>query len=201
MSVRPGKYTIVDLKNAYNGLAATADTLIERADVDGSGDSFPLEEFLPDTTNPSLGYQPGYYAGAPVVSAGFRFAQPDHGRIPLVRAVGQEIPLPESAAAALHLAALNTGDSNPVQCTIRYTDGSEEQIPVNISNWLEQPADNAPVILHSHYLRTPRGEDWYLQGSVYAYRLALDQTRKVKSIVLPNFPQACFFAMTLEMPD
>ena len=70
---------------------------------------------------------------------------------------------------------------------------------MNISNWLEpQPSFNEPVLLRSHYLRTPHGDDLYLQGSVYAYRLALDPARKVKTIVLPNAPQVCLFAMTLE---
>ena len=201
--MRPEVYLPVDLKNAGNGMAAALDTLTQHADVDGSGNAFPLEEFLPDATNAPTGYQPGYYLAppAPNVSGRFTFTQPEHGYAPLVHAMGQEIPLPVRSAVALHLAALNTGYTNPVTVTIRYDDGTETSLPVNISNWLDpKPSYDEPVLLRSRYLRTARGDDWFLQGAIYAYRLPLDPARKVKSIVLPKLPQVSLFALTLEMP-
>ncbi len=202
VNVRPAKFLSVDLKKVFNGVAASAETVIQHADVDGSGNAFPLEEFLPDATNPPLGYQPGYYVEPPdAMAAGFHFATLEDGCAPLLRANGQEIALPACAGSALHLAALNTGMTNPAQFVIRYTDGADVTIPVNISNWLEQPAYHEPVLLRSHYLRTSRGEDWYLQGSIFTYRLPLDPARTVKSILLPKATEVCLFALTLELPE
>ena len=178
--------------------------MVERADVDGSGNSFPLEEFLPDATNPPLGYQPGYYVASARSAMAAEIPFCHAGTMAMRRMVhanAQEITLPPCAGTALHLAALNTGMTNPAQFVIRYTDGTEATIPVNISNWLEQPAYQEPVLLRSHYLRTPRGEDWYLQGSIFTYRLPLDPARTVKSILLPRTKEVCLFAMTLEMAD
>jgi len=199
VSVGAGKFLPVELQAAFNAKAASIETVITQADVDGSGNSFPIEEFLPDATNPPLGYQPGYYVGTPDASAAvFHFAPSEEGSAPMVRAYGQEIVLPSCTGTALHLAAMNTGTTNPAQFVIRYQDGSAVTIPVNITNWLEDPAYHEPVILRSHYLRTARGEDRYLQGSIFTYRLSLDPARTVKSLLLPQAKDVCMFAVTLE---
>lgn len=202
VSVRPAKFYAVDLKAAFNDWVASTDTVVTRADVDGSGNAFPLEEFLPDATNPPLGYKAGYYlAKFDPAAAGFLFGQTQAGKAPMVRAIGQQIALPECAATALHLVAFNTGYTNPVTLTVQYADGSEQSAPLNISNWLDQPSNNEPVILTSRYIRTPKGDDWYLQGSLFTYRIALDPAKKVKAVTLPKLPQTCIVAVTLEMPE
>ena len=114
VNVRPGKFIPVELNTAFNSAAASADSLLDSADVDGSGNSFPLDEFLPDATNPVSGFQPGYYTGNPNSTlAGFTFAAPVREQAPMLRATGQEIPLPERNAATLSLAAFTIGSTNP----------------------------------------------------------------------------------------
>lgn len=199
--VRPGRMVPVDLKALVNDWAADSDTVLMKADIDGKGQAFPLEEFLPDATNPAFGYPTGYYTaqGMPV-PVGFRFAPIQQGRAPMLRAKGQSIELPAKPAAALHLIATNTGTPAPLTVTIRYADGTESTQTVTVSNWLEKPLNGEAVMLKTRRIRTLQGDDWTRNGSLYAYRLMLDPTKPVKSIVLPVAPSVCLFAATLELP-
>jgi len=201
--LRPEKYYTVELReDDYNDAAATSDTIVNRADVDGRGNAFPLEEFLPDATNPPLGYKPQFIPqSSTATSVGFHFALPRQGKAPMIRAAGQTIGLPEIAAAALHFVAFNTDYVNPVALTVRYTDNTEQTLSVKISNWMDDPAYGEPIMLKTRYLRTPKGDDWYLQGSAFAYRLPLDPAKTVKAIVLPKMSQVCLLAITLELPE
>ncbi|MHB9130107.1 MAG: hypothetical protein ACYDBB_03330 [Armatimonadota bacterium] len=201
VAVRPGRFTPVSLQTAYNDYAAYADRVTDRVNLDNSGEAFPLEEFLPDLTNPRLGYQPGYGLAPPNPTApGFRFGRFVRGYAPMVRAKGQAMELPEQTADAVHLAAMSVGHTNPVSFTIRYQSGDDQKVSVSISHWLDDPSFNEPVVLRSRYLRSVKGDDWFLQGSIFAYRLPVDPARKLKAIVLPDLSELCLFAVTLETP-
>ncbi|HEY3415253.1 MAG TPA: hypothetical protein VGM23_00085, partial [Armatimonadota bacterium] len=201
VSIRSARFTQVNLQNAYNDTAASGETLFNRADIDGSGNGFPLEEFLPDRTNPPFGYPAGYCLPSTTpASAPFRFGQPQRGYAPMVRAQGQEIELPKQPAATLHLCATRFGRENPQVLTVRYSDGTTQQFKVNLTNWLDDPAYKEPIVLRSRYIRTAHGDDWYLQGSLFAYQLPLDPAKKAEALILPQNPQICLLAVTLEAP-
>ncbi|MHB9107493.1 MAG: sugar-binding protein [Armatimonadota bacterium] len=203
--LRPERFQQVDLSRAFNprDYSAQAATLTIGGGLDGRGDLFPLEEFLPDATRSLYGYTVGYmqnadpapeFAGVP-----FFFAFPVDGRTPVVRAAGQEIPLPNINASALFLAAVNTYNNEPCQLILRYTEGEEQQVSLNLSHWLVAPQYGEPVLLRTRYLRTLMGDDWNWSGSIFAYRIPTDPARTLASIVLPKQQQVCLFAATLTM--
>ncbi len=89
------------------------------------------------------------------MAAGFHFAQPERGCLPTGARQRTGNHPAACAGTALYLAALNTDITNPAQFMIRYTDGADVTVPVNICNWLEPPSYGEPLMLRSHYLRTP----------------------------------------------
>ena len=205
--IHPERFTPLDLTSACNdfGAQSSLSPSTEKVDLDGEGNAFPLEDFLPDRDVTPFGYKPGcnLLAADPTAiaaSVGFRFAPADEGRAPMVRANGQDIPLPAQAASALYLVALNTGHENPAQFTVSYTAGDPQPAEVNIAYWLADPTDNAPVMWKTRYLRTTKGDDWYAHGSLFVYRIAVDPQRKLKTLTLPKMPGVCLFAVTLESP-
>jgi len=198
--VRPALLTPVSLTESVNGAAACTDISTERADVDGVGNAFPLEEFLPDADQPPLGY-PVRVPSANSGKAVFAFGAVRQGMAPLVHAKGQTIPLPETAATALHLAAFATTRGVTTALTVQYTDGSTATLPLVLSSWLAGAEYEEALVLHTRYLRTPKGDNWLLRGNVYAYRLPLDRTKKVKALVLPDQTALCICAATLEAAE
>lgn len=203
--IHPERYTPLDLTTVCNdwGAQSSLSSSTEKIDIDGDGNAFPLEEFLPDGDATPFGYQPGCRlpeADPAVVATavGFRFAPAQDGRAPMIRAKGQEIPLPETSARALYLVALNAGHANPAHLTLRYAAGDPTAVDLNTSYWLGEPAFNEPVMLKTRYLRTAKGDDWYAHGALFVYRIPLDSRRKLKSLTLPAMPELCLFAITLE---
>jgi len=203
--LRPERFQQVDLSHFVNprDYSAQSATLTIGGGLDGRGDLFPLEEFLPDATRSLYGYTVGYlqdadpapdFAGVP-----FFFAFPVDGRTPVVRAAGQEIPLPNINASALFLAAVDTYNNEPCQLVLRYTTGEEQKVALNMSHWLVKPQYGEQVLLHTRYLRTLMGDDWNWSASVFAYRIPVDPARKLASIVLPKQQQVCLFAATITM--
>ena len=201
--LRPERFRQVDLSRAFNprDYSAQSAKLAIGAGLDGRGDLFPLEEFLPDATRSLYGYTAGYAQGADpspeFAGVPFFFAFPVDNRTPVVRALGQEIPLPNVNATALYLAALDTYNNEPCQFILRYTEGEEQKVTLNLSHWLVAPQYGEPVLLRTRYLRTLMGDDWNWSGSVFAYRIPTDPARTLASIVLPKQQQVCLFAATL----
>lgn len=202
--IRPDQYLTVDLKGAFNDWASHSDTTHAggRVNLDGEGNAFPTEEFLPDATNPLQGYLPGYQVAVPTTKAvGFRFAAMQDGRAPMVRAKGQTLALPQQPAAALQLVAMSTGAAHPVTFTLRYLDGTKQAVDLSISNWLGDPAHGEPIMWRTRHVHTARGEDWYLQGTLFTYRIPLDPVRKLEALLLPEASEIGLFAVTLERPS
>jgi hypothetical protein len=201
--LRTERFQQVDLSRAFTprDYGAQSATLPIGAGLDGRGDLFPLEEFLPDATRSPYGYQAGYGQGADPAPAfrdvPFYLPPAKDGRTAVVRAAGQEIALPAINAAALYLAAVNTYNNEPCELIIRYAEGEEQKVTVNMSHWLVAPQYGEAVLLRTRYLRTLRGDDWDWQGSVFAYRIPLDPQRTLAALVLPQQPQVYLFAATL----
>lgn len=187
-------------------MAADNDVSPFRANFDGHSNAYPLEEFLPDATNPALGYQPGYRTGKVDITAPeFYFASITGGvRAPVVVAKGQTITWGALNSAALHLAAVTTapmtgGPAKDYHFIINYADGNVTA-NLKVSNWLDNPSYGEPVIWKTCHLHTPVGDDWNNYASVFAYQIPLDAKRLVKGITLPNDPDLKIFALTIQKP-
>jgi hypothetical protein len=211
MLLRPSHFMPIDLADAFekDDWGADGDTAPVRADLDGHGNTIPQEEFLPDATVPTLGYQPGYGFGPLDASApGFRFAAPVDGRGPVLRARGQMVGLPAVKGSALHLAACAVADlPDAITLTIKYADG-DVPVRLQVSGWLDGPTHGEAIVRKTRHIHEPAGDNWYLEAHVYAYRLPLDPARTLKGIALPNTlaqggkaPALAIFAMTIEGAD
>lgn len=199
--VRPARWLPLDLSAAMNGVIATAEHVKEPDGIDLLGTVFPLEDYLPDCAVPPLGYQPEYYRnGANPAWPGFLFPAPKDGRAPMVRGLGQPLPLPAKTAVALHLVALNAVKTVPATFIVTYQDGTREPVTQTITCMLDEPVGKEPVMLRTRRLRSFTGDDWYLRGAAFAYRLPLS-AKPLKSITLPDGGAVCVLAMTLELPD
>ncbi len=194
VQARSTRWQQVDLEKAANGVAAAAERVSPQGGVDLMDSVFPLEEFLPDQATPPMGYKAAGESAAPP----FYFPRPLDGRAPMVRGLGQSIPLPGTTAAALHLVAFNVVKAKSVLFTVTYADDTTEQVPVTITNWLDDPANKEPMLLKSRYLRTATGDDWYLRPAAFVYRLPL-AAKPLKSVTLPTGGAICLLAMTLEL--
>lgn len=204
INIMGGKYQQLSLQNVYSSeeWAAYEDSVIERADFDGKGNAFPLEEFLPDASVPLLGYPIGYrLSPLEVDGPSFIFAQPSRSKAPLVRSTGQVIPLPKQPIASIYLVATSVYAPRPVAFTIRYEDGSEEQRELTIANWLGTPVNAEPIMLRTGHIHTAQGNNWTQQGSLFVYQLATDPTRIPAALVLPKAPEIALFAVTLELVE
>lgn len=200
--LRPERYYQIDLSAAYTAgdSAAVEETLPVQAGLDGAGNLFPVEEFLPDATRSLAGYAVGYgmeSAPAEFRDVPFFFPFEKLGRLPVARAGGQAIKLPETTGSFLYLAAINLVKDGPCALTIHYTAGEDQTVALNISNWLDTPKFGEPVLLRTNYLRTLHGQDRSLHASVFAYRISLDPQRKAATLMLPKQPEVCVFAATM----
>ncbi len=199
--VRAGRWLPLDIGGAANGVAAAAERVGAQGGLDLQGTVFPLEEYLPDQATPLVGYRPGYYLGdADPAGPEFLFPRPKDGRAPMVRGVGQAIPLPERRAAALHLVACAAVETAPATFTVTYADDTTDTLTATIGYVLDEPAKGQPVMLRTRGMRAPTGDDWYLYGTACAYRLPLAD-KPVKSVTLPAGGTVCVLAMTLEVKE
>jgi hypothetical protein len=195
--VRGGRWQSVDLAAFAADTAARAETTAVDAGLDGEGNVFPLEEFLPDASNPGIGYPVGYGRVTPDPAwPVFSFPAPARGKAYLVRAAGQTLALPKVAGTAMHLLACAPGPSGPATFTVQYDDESTQTATLGVTNWLDAPAYQEPVMLRSRFLRTKAGEDWYLHGSLFAYRISL-QHKPLRALTLPP-GGVCLVAVTVE---
>lgn len=199
--VRAGRWVPLDLSKQANGVAATAERVGALGGLDREGAVFPLEEYLPDATMPPVGYKPGYYFGPANPNwPEFLFPRPKEGRASMVRGVGQTMSLPAGCAAALHLVACNAAATGPATFIVTYDDDTTDTLTVTVANVLDEPANQEPVMLRARGMRGPSGDDWYLYGSAFVYRLPLAD-KPLKSLTLPAGGGVCVLAMTLEVAD
>lgn len=106
--------------------------------------------------------------------------------------------MPPQAASTLFLVACGTDKLHPATFTVRYQDGTTRETALTVSNWLGVPAAGEPVMLCTRFLRTAKGDDWTRRGSLYVYRIPLDRARIPQALLLPNAPDVCVFAVTLD---
>ncbi|HEX2949688.1 MAG TPA: sugar-binding protein [Armatimonadota bacterium] len=202
ITVDSARYASVDLTKVFTAKdsAAYADTALSRGSFDDEGNAFPLEEFLPDMTNPPLGYRSGYHtekviAGCPY----FRFGAIHDDQAPVVRATGQEIPMTKQPGKAVYLVAACSGDTHPATFTVRYDDDSTQSTTIAVANWMGSPVKMEPVMLTTRHLHTREGDNWYLHGSLFVYKIPLDSSRKPAALVLPDSSDIGIFAVTEEL--
>jgi hypothetical protein len=173
--------TQVDLSGAYNVEGLTADgAAFTGGGLDGNG--FALSA---DLLNSSQAWHNTTFSFGPTGSAN------------AVSAAGQTIDLPAGSFTDLRLLATAVnGSQTDVAFTVTYTDGSTDTFTPSISDWTA-PQNYAGEAVAMPYRNAADGSKDTGTFSLYGYDLALDGSKQVQSITLPDNGNVIVLGMTL----
>ena len=203
----------VDLTKTFNAVGIAPDVTVKTGGFDGHGAVLPAEMLPPDVTsevdgNPLLEGKPGpplYPSGYYTAQTGtdatsnhalpFLYPIPKAGLPNIVACSGQTITLPSSGKyQAVHLLAA-ASDGSPVTLNIDVQYGSETaSLPITVADWSAAPP--TPAFTASYRLSSAGARPGPV--TLGDYRLALDPTKKLTAIVLPNDRSLKILAITLE---
>ncbi len=202
----------IDLAKAFNTLGISSEEAGKTGGFDGRGGTLPAEMLPPDVTSEVDGdpllqgrpglplYPSGYYTAQTGADANSNHALPflypavKAGLPNVVACSGQTVPVPGGKYAAVHLLAA-ASDGSPVTVSINAQYGSETaSLPVTVADWSAGPA--VPAFTAS-YRYTPAGARPG-PATLGDYRLALDPTKKLTALILPNNRSLKILAITLE---
>jgi predicted alpha-1,2-mannosidase len=114
-----------------------------------------------------------------------------------VEAHGQAVVLPAGSYGVLHVlgAAHNGGVDGTA--TVTYADGTSQQVPLRLTDWAGSPSyGNMVEIAMPYRLKAGQGQDGP-PVNIFGTTLALDASKTVRSITLPDDGRMEIYAMTL----
>jgi hypothetical protein len=173
----------VDLSGAYNREGLTADGApFTGGGLDGTGVALSA-----DLLHGSQSWRNTTFSLGPTGSAN------------AVSAAGQTIDLPAGSFSYLRfLATAVNGNQPDVTFTVTYADGSTDTFTRSISDWTSpQNYAGEAVAVTMPYRNAADGSQDSGTFSLYGYELALDGSKQVQSITLPNNGNVMVLAMTL----
>ena len=179
----PAGTTQVNLSSAFNRTGIVADgTTFSGGGLDGGGYAF----------SSSL-------VGTSLTAGGTIFNLGPAGASDVVSATGQTIALPSGNDSALKLLATGVNGNQVNQTfTVTYTDGTTATFTQSISDWATpQGYAGESTALTTSYRDTSSGTEQTRQFNVYEYTFALNPTKTVSSITLPNDANVEVLAATL----
>ena len=183
-AVAPGAGVPVDLSAAFNTVGVTTDgaRFSLAGGIDGGGTAYPA-----GLLGRSLAWK-----GVP-----FHLGPPDAPDAVSCR--GQLIPLPADREIGLWLlgAAIN-GSQKARTLTVTYTDGTTAALAQNFSDWFQPqgfPGEGRAATLG--YRNTADAAKDARTFYVYSYGFALDGTKTVRSLTLPDDDSVKILAVTL----
>jgi hypothetical protein len=214
INVSSGKSSLVpvDLTKVFNTIGSASESVGKSGGFDGHGDTLPAEMLPPDVTSEIDGdpllqgkpgpplYPSGYYTAQVGTDAAsnhalsFLYPAVKAGLPNAVSCSGQTIAIPDGKYQAIHLLAAASSDA-PVTSSLTVQYGTETaSLPVAVADWSAAPS--VPAFTAS-YRNTSAGAK---PGPVTLgdYRLVLDPTKKLTTIVLPNDRNIKILAITLE---
>ena len=202
----------VDITKAFNTVGISSEEVGKSGGFDGHGGTLPAEMLPPDVTsevdgNPLLQGKPGpllYPSGYYTAQVGdgtasnhalsFLYPAVKAGLPNVAACSGQTISVPSGKYAAVHLLAA-ASDGVPVTVNINAFYGNDvSPILITVADWSAAPP--APAFTAS-YRNTPTGPKPG-PATLGDYRVALDPTKKLTAIVLPNDRSLKVLAITLE---
>jgi predicted alpha-1,2-mannosidase len=138
-------------------------------------------------------------AAGPVTWDGVTYSAPDPtGTAPnFVEARGQAMLLPAGQYANLRLVAVSHNGPVATALTVQYADGTSAQVPFTAGDWAGgTPAGTSVVLPMDHRIKAGKGVDGP-PVRLFGQSLALDGTKAVRSIALPNDPRVEVYAVTV----
>ena len=126
--------------------------------------------------------------GSSLMAGGNTFRIGAAGSMNVIRSVGQKIALPSGNYSTLKFLATSIGGNlTGVPFVVTYADGSTATLKQSISDWTTpQGYAGETKALTMGYRNQYNGTKQTGSYSLYQYSLALDPTKKVASITLPN---------------
>lgn len=137
--------------------------------------------------------------GTSLTAKGVQFTLGAAGANNIVSAQGSAIPLPRSRFSSLWLlgAAVEGGQRNQT-LLVTYTDGTTQTFAQNFSDWFSpQGFPGETRGLRMDYRNMADGARDPRPFSLYAYGFALDKTKTVQQLTLPNNPNIRIAAISL----
>jgi hypothetical protein len=171
-----------DLSTSFNGTGIVTDGSTFSGGLDGNG--FALS---------------GNLLGSSVTWNGVTYAIGPAGGNNVVQASGQAVSLPAGSFRALSFLATAVNGSQATQTfTVTYTDGTTQTFTQSISDWLAPqgyPGESTAITMA--YRDRGDGSQDNQKTYVYGYSLALDSSKTVQSITLPNDANVDLLAIAL----
>jgi hypothetical protein len=173
----------VDLSSFFNLYGIYSDdSIFSTGGLDGAGNAYSAELLGPLRVLSRALFQ----FGAPNV--------PD-----AISCQGQTIALPQGPFSSLLLLATGVQGNQANQAfTIHYADGTTGKFVQNFSDWYtpqSYPGEKEAVAMR--YRNVSNGSKDARIFNLYVYRVALDNTKNVQSVTLPNNPNVVLLAGTL----
>jgi alpha-mannosidase len=174
--------TPVDLSSAYNvtGIYDDGATFTPENSLDGDGYAFSKQ-----------------LVGAIRVGDGVVFKLGPANALDV--ATGRTVPLPSGEFSSLRMLAVGTNGSQEMQTfLVTYTNGTSSSFTQSLSDWNAPRSFEGESVAASFPYRLAgdgtKDDDTF---QLFAYSFALDKTKVVSSISLPNNRDVLVFAMTL----
>ena len=120
----------------------------------------------------------------------------------VAQATGQTIALPSGSYSKVEfLATAVNGNQINQTFTVHYTDGTSTTFTQNISDWATpQGFTGESTVVAGTYRNTAAGGSSSGTFDVYGYSLAVDGSKTIASITLPNDKNVEVLSMSMVMP-
>ncbi len=173
----------VDLSSAFNLNGIYTDgTAYSTGGLDGSGNSYS-SKLLTKLR----------------VLDGIEFKFGPANQLDAIGSNGQAVSLPQNKFSGLMLLATGVqGNQSSQTFTVNYTDGTSAQFTQSLSDWsTPQNFSGETEAVAMSYRNTANGTQSNGTFNLYAYTLALDSSKTVESVTLPDNPDVVVLAATL----
>jgi hypothetical protein len=195
------RWQFIDITKSINSNCSYSDNnnLFNRADIDGKGNAFPTEDFLPDAMGINNAYPVGYQTERipKEDDPWYNFCSSEKGRHPAIQVKSQKIAI-NATGQAICIAAFSTDDKQDAEFIIEYKDGTTSKAMVTIPYWLDEPGDNDVAVFRTNHIKTSRGNNKYFNGTVYSLILPVDKTKEVTTINLPDNNKIYLTSITID---
>ncbi|MBI2844649.1 MAG: hypothetical protein HYX78_14745 [Armatimonadetes bacterium] len=207
VTVKNGKLFFADLSKLFDTVATSPNRNRQSGNFNGSGLSFPAEMMLPDTGTgtPNDIYPCGYLwkvEGSGLECSrriSFKYGPKAAGDKNAVTCAGQTVSAPKARYSKVHILGAAVEADQQADFGLKYQ-ASTESGGLTMSSWAGEPAhgeDTAFVALHRH---SAEGDERGVNSYLFHYTIAVDATRPLVEIILPNNEKMRVMAVTLERP-
>jgi len=171
----------VSLGNNYNLVGLTSNTGTTPGNLDGYGRSYSIN---------ALG-------GGTVAWGSNSFNLGGDGANNVIQATGQTILLQPGKYSTLRILGTAANSVESGTFTIHYTDGTSTIVTQQFSTWFTNSSEPGETVVETMGYYNQGGYQWYRSTYLYGYSFALNPTKTVLSVTLPQNSDIKILAMDL----